>query len=75
MLSTDYYQDQWRLKHHIDRDGSLYTTHGLGPISFYMNIGRGDTFSHLTSMSSRELNLSETAKKMNSKFTKFSVVI
>ena len=71
MLSTDYYQNQWRLKHHIDRDGNFYTTHGLGPISFYMNIGRGDTFSHLTSMSSRELNLSKTAKKMNSKFTKF----
>ena len=71
MLSTDYYQDQWRLKHHINRDGNFYTTHGLGPISLYMNIGRGDTFSHLTSMSSRELNLSETAKKMNSKFTKF----
>ena len=71
MLSTDYYQDQWRLKHHINRDGNFYTTHGLGPISLYMNIGRGDTFSHLTSMSSRELNLSETAKQMNSKFTKF----
>ncbi|MCH2021967.1 MAG: Gfo/Idh/MocA family oxidoreductase [Saprospiraceae bacterium] len=71
MLSTDYYQDQWRLKHHIERDGNFYTTHGLGPISFYLNIGRGDTYSHLTSMSSRELNLSSTAKKMNSKYTKF----
>lgn len=71
MLSEDYYHDQWRIKHHIERDGNFYTTHGLGPISFYMNIGRGDTYSHLTSMSSRELNLSETAKKMNSKFTKF----
>lgn len=71
MLSSDYYQDQWRLKHHIERDGNFYTTHGLGPISFYMNIGRGDTYSHLTSMSSRELNLSRTAKKMNSNYTKF----
>jgi predicted dehydrogenase len=71
MLSSDYYQNQWRLKHHIERDGNFYTTHGLGPISFYMNIGRGDTYSHLTSMSSRELNLSQTAKKMNSEHTKF----
>ena len=71
MISSDYYQDQWRLKHHIERDGNFYTTHGLGPISFYMNIGRGDTYSHLTSMSSRELNLSRTAKKMNSKYTEF----
>lgn len=71
MLSSDYYQDQWRLKHHINRDGNFYTTHGLGPISQYLNIGRGDTFSHLTSMSSRELNLSETAKRMNSAYTSF----
>ncbi len=71
MLSTDYYQDQWRLKHHINRDGNFYTTHGLGPISFYLSIGRGDTYSHLTSMSSRELNLSDTAKKMKSPYTKF----
>ncbi|MFT7588269.1 MAG: putative dehydrogenase [Limisphaerales bacterium] len=71
MLSADYYQDQWRLKHHINRNGNFYTTHGLGPISFYLNIGRGDTYSHLTSMSSRELNLSETAKRMNSAYTEF----
>ena len=71
MLSSEYYQDQWRLKHHIERDGNFYTTHGLGPISFYLNIGRGDTYSHLTSMSSRELNLSETAKRMNSPYTQF----
>lgn len=71
MLSSDYYQDQWRLKHHIDRDGNFYTTHGLGPISFYLGIGRGDMFSHLSSMSSRELNLSKTAKKMDSAYTEF----
>lgn len=71
MLSSEYYQDQWRLKHHMNRDGNFYTTHGLGPISNYFNIGRGDTFSHLTSMSSRELNLSETAKRMNSPYTDF----
>lgn len=71
MLSTTYYEDQWRLKHHIHRDGNFYTTHGLGPISFYLNIGRGDTFDHLTSMSSRELNLSQTAKRMQSPYTTF----
>ena len=71
MLSSDYYQDQWRLKHHIERDGNFYTTHGLGPISFYLNIGRGDTYSHLTSMSSRELNLSQTAKRLKADYTQF----
>ncbi|MFK8103923.1 MAG: Gfo/Idh/MocA family protein [Saprospiraceae bacterium] len=71
MLSEDYYQGQWRLKHHINRDGNFYTTHGLGPLSFYMHIGRGDTYDYLTSMSSRELNLSQTAKRMKSSYTAF----
>lgn len=59
MLSSDYYQDQWRLQHHRVRNGNFYTTHGLGPIAMYLGIGRGDHFEHLTSMSSREKNLSD----------------
>ncbi|CAL2105605.1 Predicted dehydrogenase [Tenacibaculum sp. 190524A02b] len=70
-LLTDHYENDWRVKHHIERDGNFYTTHGLGPISFYLSIGRGDTFDHLTSMSSRELNLSETAKSLKSPYTNF----
>ncbi|MEN0006067.1 MAG: Gfo/Idh/MocA family oxidoreductase [Bacteroidota bacterium] len=69
MLSDDYYQDQWRVRQHETRDGNFYTTHGLGPISFYLHIGRGDQFSHLTSMSSRERNLSQTAKRTGSPYT------
>ncbi|MAW20979.1 MAG: acetylgalactosaminidase [Flavobacteriales bacterium] len=65
MLDDTYYENQWRLLEHTKRNGNLYTTHGLGPISFYLNIGRGDTFSHLSSMSSRELNLSNAAKQIN----------
>jgi predicted dehydrogenase len=63
MLHDTYYEGQWRLHEHAERNGNFYTTHGLGPISFYLGIGRGDTFSHLTSMSSRELNLSIAAKQ------------
>jgi len=63
LLDDTYYQGQWRLHEHVERNGNFYTTHGLGPISFYLNIGRGDTFSYLTSMSSRELNLSLAAKQ------------
>ncbi len=69
LLSDDYYEGQWRVKHHLSRDGNFYTTHGLGPISTYLKIGRGDTYSHLTSMSSRELNLSQTAARMHSPYT------
>ena len=65
LLDEKYYQGQWRLHQHANRNGNFYTTHGLGPISFYLNIGRGDTFSHLTSMSTREKNLSIAAKQVN----------
>ncbi|HCD53476.1 MAG TPA: acetylgalactosaminidase, partial [Balneolaceae bacterium] len=71
MLSDTYYYDYWRLKEHVSRDGNFYTTHGLGPISFYLNIGRGDTFSHLTSMSSREMSLSEAAKDSTAPYKDF----
>ena len=63
LLDNSYYEGQWRLHEHKDRNGNFYSTHGLGPIAFYLNIGRGDNFTHLTSMSSRELNLSLAAKQ------------
>lgn len=71
MLHSGYYQDYWRLKHHTYRDGNFYTTHGLGPVSFYMHIGRGDTYAHLTSMSSREMNLTLAAEKANVPYKEF----
>ncbi len=65
LLDDDYYQGQWRIQHHVTRDGNFYTTHGLGPIAFYLGIGRGDAFTHLTSMSSREHNLSHAARQVD----------
>ena len=65
MLHDTYYENQWRLKHHAKRDGNFYTTHGLGPVSQYMDIGRGDTYDYLTSMSSLEQSLSAAAKQKN----------
>lgn len=55
----DAYEDQWRIKHSITRDGNLYPTHGLGPVSNCIGINRGDQFEYLVSMSSkaRGLNL------------------
>ena len=43
----------------IKRNGNLYPTHGLGPVSQCMDINRGDRFAYLVSMStpSRGLNL------------------
>lgn len=58
LIDEHYYEDQWRLKEHEQRNGNLYTTHGLGPVSFYLDVGRGDYFRQLVSMSSREVALS-----------------
>ncbi|MGO9262802.1 MAG: Gfo/Idh/MocA family protein [Bryobacteraceae bacterium] len=42
----------WRRFEHLNRNGNLYPTHGLGPVAHYMNINRGDRFEYLVSMSS-----------------------
>ncbi len=43
----------WRTPHYAKRNGSLYPTHGLGPVAQYMNLCRGeDQFDSLVSMSS-----------------------
>ncbi len=65
MIDPTYYEDRWRLKHHLQRNGNLYTTHGLGPVCMYFDILRGDTLTHLTSMSSGEAALSEALAATN----------
>lgn len=52
----------WRTYHLIRRNGNLYPTHGLGPISQYMNINRGDRFISLSSVSSPALGRAAFAK-------------
>ena len=52
----------WRRRHHTLRDSNLYPTHGLGPMAKYMDINRGDTFSHIVSMSSSHQGLEEYRK-------------
>ncbi|WP_034058554.1 Gfo/Idh/MocA family protein [Lacinutrix jangbogonensis] len=71
MLDDTYYEEQWRIKHHQTTNANLYTGHGLGPVSMYMDIGRGDNYDHLVSMSSREQSLSIAAKKENFKGPEF----
>ena len=49
----------WRRAAHLDRNGNLYPTHGLGPIAWYLGIHRGDRFDYMVSMSTPELGLSK----------------
>jgi predicted dehydrogenase len=52
----------WRRAEHTMRDGNLYPTHGLGPVANYMGINRGDGFSYMVSMSTREMGLDQYRK-------------
>ena len=51
----------WRRDHSRTRNGNLYPTHGLGPVSNCMNINRGDRFGSLVSMSGPSRGLQEWA--------------
>jgi len=48
----------WRRVPHMQRNGNLYPTHGLGPVAHYMDIHRGDRFDYMVSVSSLEASLS-----------------
>jgi predicted dehydrogenase len=47
----------WRPQHSVKRNGNLYPTHGLGPVSQCMDINRGDRFDYIVSMSSNSMGL------------------
>jgi hypothetical protein len=53
----------WRRVPHMQRNGNLYPTHGLGPVAHYMDIHRGDRFDYMVSVSSIEASLSAYVKR------------
>ena len=72
LFNRNAYADMWRLKENIGRNGNLYPTHGLGPISQCMNINRGDRMDHLVSLSSIDFTLNNLAKEMAAKDSFFN---
>jgi len=62
-----YYPHDWRLQYSIKRNADLYPTHGLGPVSQWMDITRGNKFEYLVSMSSPSLSLKLEAAKRHGK--------
>ncbi|WP_353182244.1 Gfo/Idh/MocA family oxidoreductase [Parapedobacter lycopersici] len=60
-FSKEGYADMWRLKMNASRNGSLYPTHGLGPIAQCMNINRGDKMDYLVSMSTNDFMMGNIA--------------
>lgn len=52
-----YSESKWRTKHSIERNGDLYPTHGVGPISSMLNINRGNRFEYITSTATQSRGL------------------
>jgi hypothetical protein len=57
-------QREWRRNYATLLQGNLYPTHGLGTISQYMSIGRGDAFKYAVSVSSPEFGLSQLRERV-----------
>lgn len=62
-FDKDNYYDMWRLKENF-RNGNLYPTHGLGPVSQVLNINRGDRMDYLVSLSSNDFMMGAKAKEL-----------
>jgi len=67
LFNKNAYADMWRLKENAKRNGSLYPTHGLGPIAQCMNINRGDLMDYLVSVSSNDFTMGNLAREMAGK--------
>ncbi|MBK6365111.1 MAG: Gfo/Idh/MocA family oxidoreductase [Saprospiraceae bacterium] len=52
-----YSEAKWRTLHSVHRNGDLYPTHGIGPISNLLHINRGNRFTTLSSMASKSRGL------------------
>ena len=59
---SDAYWDFWRLRHNSAHKGNQYTTHGLGPICWYMDVNRGDCLDFLVSLESNQFNFEAYAR-------------
>ena len=50
---------KWRTNHYLKRNGELYPTHGLGPLSTMFDLNRGNRMLRLQSMSSKARGLNK----------------
>jgi predicted dehydrogenase len=58
ILFEDRDEGLWRRAWHTRSNANLYPTHGLGPVSWYLDIHAGDRYDYLVSVSGPERGLS-----------------
>jgi predicted dehydrogenase len=66
-FSKTGYANMWRLRENYKMNGSLYPTHGLGPVAQCMNINRGDKMDYLVSLSSNDFQMKNKAIELAAK--------
>jgi len=59
ILFEDRDEGLWRRAWHTRANANLYPTHGLGPVSWYLDIHAGDRYDYLVSVAGPELGLSQ----------------
>jgi len=62
-----YSESKWRTQHSVERNGDLYPTHGLGPVSSMLNINRGNRMMYLTSTATQSRGLHNYIIKLGGK--------
>jgi predicted dehydrogenase len=62
-----YSEAEWRTQHAVERNGDLYPTHGLGPVSAMLDINRGNRMVHLTSTATQSRGLHNYIEKLGGK--------
>jgi len=63
-FNKNSYWNMWRLRENASRRGSLYPTHGLGPVCQVLDINRGDKMDLLVSVMSKDFMMNDTAKRL-----------
>jgi predicted dehydrogenase len=57
ILFEDRDEGLWRRAWHTRTDSNHYPTHGLGPVSWYMDINSGDRYTKIVAMATKERGL------------------
>ena len=65
--NNGFSEARWRTQHSVDRNGDLYPTHGLGPVSPMLNINRGNRMVYLTSTATKSRGLHKYIVKKGGK--------
>lgn len=66
---------KWRTEHYLNRNADIYPTHGIGPVSLFLNINRGNRFTRLSSFATKSIGLHSFIKKFtppNHKYRKLN---